>query len=127
MTHHQKAPAEKVVKDIRRATRRRFGAEERSGSFWRACAARTVSPSCAVVRAKIRIENGGAKVLPDLDPPDEELHQPRLLDGEQLVPQRIERMQSLADLGLSHGLVLLLSLPPRPDDDLRATGRREQR
>jgi transposase len=28
-THHQKAPAEKVVKDIRRATRRQYGAEEK--------------------------------------------------------------------------------------------------
>ncbi len=28
-TNHQKASAEKVVKDIRRATRRQFGAEER--------------------------------------------------------------------------------------------------
>ena len=28
-TNHQKASAEKVVKDIRRATRRRFGAEEK--------------------------------------------------------------------------------------------------
>jgi len=28
-TNHQKAPAEKVVKDIRRATRRQFGAEEK--------------------------------------------------------------------------------------------------
>ena len=28
-THRQKAPAEKVVKDIRRATRRQFGAEEK--------------------------------------------------------------------------------------------------
>ena len=28
-TDHQKAPAEKVVKDIRRATRRQFGAEEK--------------------------------------------------------------------------------------------------
>ena len=28
-TNHQKAPAEKLVKDIRRATRRQFGAEEK--------------------------------------------------------------------------------------------------
>ena len=28
-TNHQKASAEKVVKDIRRATRRQFGAEEK--------------------------------------------------------------------------------------------------
>jgi transposase len=28
-THRQKAPAEKVVKDLRRATRRQFGAEEK--------------------------------------------------------------------------------------------------
>ena len=44
---------EQVVKDIRRATRRQFSAEERSASFWTACAASTRSPSCA-----------GAKALP---------------------------------------------------------------
>ncbi len=50
-----KEPAEKVVKDIRRATRRQFSAERRSASCWRACAARTASPSCAVVKGSSRI------------------------------------------------------------------------
>ena len=42
-----KDTAEKVVKDIRRATRERSGRRKRSGSFWKACAARTALPSCA--------------------------------------------------------------------------------
>jgi hypothetical protein len=49
-----KDTAEKVVKDIRRATREQYSAEKRSGSFWRACAARTASPSCAAARVSRR-------------------------------------------------------------------------
>ena len=54
-TNHQKASAEKVVKDIRRATRRQFGAEDedpdRSGGPARR---RTVSLSCVAVRGSTR-------------------------------------------------------------------------
>ena len=50
-----KEPAVKVVKDIRRATRRQFSAKRRSAWCWRACAARRASPSCAVVKGSSRI------------------------------------------------------------------------
>ena len=40
-TRPSKEPAEKVVQDIRRATRKHYSAEERFGSCWKACAART--------------------------------------------------------------------------------------
>ena len=49
-----KDTAEKVVKDIRRATRKQYSAEEKTGSFWKACAARTASPSCAAARVSRR-------------------------------------------------------------------------
>ena len=49
-----KDTAEKVVKDIRRATRKQYRRRKRSGSFWKACAARTASPSCAAARVSRR-------------------------------------------------------------------------
>ncbi len=50
-----KEPAEKVVKDICRATRRRFSAEEKIRIVLEACAARTASPSCAAARVSPRV------------------------------------------------------------------------
>jgi len=49
-----KEPATQVLKNIRRATRRHFSAEDRFASFWKGCAARTVSPSCVVARGSSR-------------------------------------------------------------------------
>ena len=46
-----KESAEKVVKEIRRATRKQYWAEEKiRTSFWKACAARTASPRFAAAR-----------------------------------------------------------------------------
>ena len=45
-TRPLKEPAEKVVQDIRRATRKHYSAERRSGSCWKVCVARTALPSC---------------------------------------------------------------------------------
>ena len=42
-----KAPAEQVLKDIRRQTRRHYSAEERSALCWKGCAVRRTSPSFA--------------------------------------------------------------------------------
>jgi tRNA A37 methylthiotransferase MiaB len=42
-----KEPAERVVKEIRRAARRQFSAEEEIGIVVVGCVARTASPSCA--------------------------------------------------------------------------------
>ena len=53
-TRASKEPAEKVVQDIRRATRKHYSAEEKSGSFWKACAARTALPSCVAARGSRR-------------------------------------------------------------------------
>ena len=49
----EKEPATQVVK-IRRATRQHLSAEERSALYWKACAARTVSPSSAAARGSSR-------------------------------------------------------------------------
>jgi hypothetical protein len=43
-------PAEAVIKDIRRATRRQFSAEEKIRVVLKACAVRTASLSCAGAR-----------------------------------------------------------------------------
>ena len=48
----EKEPATQVVKNIRRATRRHFSAEDKIR--WKACAARTVSPSSAAARGSSR-------------------------------------------------------------------------
>ena len=53
-TRSSKEPAEKVVQDIRRATRKHYSAEEKYGSFWKACAARTASLSCAAAKGSRR-------------------------------------------------------------------------
>ena len=53
-TRVSKEPAEKVVQDIRGAMRKHYSAEERSGSFWKACAARTALPSCVAARGSRR-------------------------------------------------------------------------
>ncbi len=50
----QRAAAEKVVKDIRRATRKQHSAEGKSGSCSPGFAARTASPSTAGARASRR-------------------------------------------------------------------------
>ena len=49
-----KEPAEQLVKEIRRATRRQFSAEEKNCISWAACAERTASPSCAAARGSSR-------------------------------------------------------------------------
>ncbi len=49
-----KEPAEKVVKEIRRATRRQFSAEEKIRIVLEACAARRASPNCAGARESSR-------------------------------------------------------------------------
>ena len=53
-TRPLKEPAEKVVQDIRRATRKHYSAEEKIGSCWKACAARTALPSCVAARGSRR-------------------------------------------------------------------------
>ena len=51
----RKAASEKVVKDIRRATRKRHSAEERIRIVLDGlCVVRTASPSCAVVKGSRR-------------------------------------------------------------------------
>jgi hypothetical protein len=45
------APAERVLKDIRRQTRRQYSAEEKIRIVLEDCAVRRISPSCAAVRA----------------------------------------------------------------------------
>ena len=42
-----KVPSERVMRDIRRQTRRHFSAEDKLRIALTACAARTASPSCA--------------------------------------------------------------------------------
>jgi hypothetical protein len=49
-----KEPAEQVVKEIRRATRRQFSAEEKIRIVLSGLAARTASPSCAAARGSSR-------------------------------------------------------------------------
>jgi len=48
------APAEQVLKDIRRQTRRQYSAEEKIRIVLEGRAARRTSPSCAAVRASMR-------------------------------------------------------------------------
>ena len=61
----EKAPAEQVVKDIRRATRRQFSAKRRSVSCWKACAARRASPSCAGAKGSSSMYYGWSKEFLD--------------------------------------------------------------
>ena len=49
-----KEPAEHVVKEIRRATRRQFSAEEKIRIVLTGCAARTASLSCAAANGSCR-------------------------------------------------------------------------
>ena len=49
-----KEPATQVLKNIRRATRRRFSAEDKIRIVLKDCAARTASPNCAVARGSSR-------------------------------------------------------------------------
>jgi transposase len=49
-----KAPAEQVIKDIRRAARRHFSAEDKIRIVLEACAAKTASPNSAGARASPR-------------------------------------------------------------------------
>ena len=49
-----KEPAEQVVKEIRRATRRQFSAEEKIRIVLSGLAARTASSSCAAARGSSR-------------------------------------------------------------------------
>ena len=50
----QKASAEAVIKDIRRATRKQYGAEEKIRIVLEVCAARSRSPRCADVKGSPR-------------------------------------------------------------------------
>jgi len=54
-----KAPAEQVVKEIRRATRRQFSAEEKI-RIVPDCAARTASPSCGTIG---RVRSNGYSLM----------------------------------------------------------------
>ena len=58
-------------------------------------------------------------VHPHLDPLDQQLHDPRLLGREQLVPQRVELQQRLPRLVLGDVVLLGPRRAPRADDDLR--------
>ena len=49
----EKEPAEQVIKQIRRVTRRQFSAERRSASCCPGYAARTALPSCAGVKGEV--------------------------------------------------------------------------
>ena len=49
-TRPLKEPAQKVVQDIRRAARKHYSAEERSGSCSKVSVARTALPSCVAAR-----------------------------------------------------------------------------
>ena len=48
-----KKSVEKTVRDIRRHTRKKYSAEEKTVLYWKACAVKTVSQSCAVEKASI--------------------------------------------------------------------------
>ena len=56
---------------------------------------------------------------PHVDPLDQQLHDPRLLGREQLVPQRVELQQRLPHLVLGDVVLLGPRRAPRADDDLR--------
>ena len=49
-TRPLKEPAEKVVQDIRRATRKHYSAEEKIRIVLEGCVARTALPSCVAAR-----------------------------------------------------------------------------
>ena len=67
------------------------------------------------LRPEVDVEPVGA----DVDPLDQQLDDARLLGGEQLVPERIEPLQRLADVVFGQAFDLRPSGPPRGDDDLR--------
>ncbi len=48
MSH--KDSAESVVRQIRRKTRRKYSAEDKSESYWKGCEVKTALPNCAVVK-----------------------------------------------------------------------------
>jgi hypothetical protein len=58
-------------------------------------------------------------VHPDVDPLDQQLHDPRLLGREQLVPQGIELEQRLARRVVGDFVLLRAGCAPRANDDLR--------
>ena len=53
-TRSSKEPAEKVVQDIRRATRKQYSAEEKIRIVLEGLRGRTASPSCAAARGSHR-------------------------------------------------------------------------
>jgi hypothetical protein len=57
-------------------------------------------------------------VHPHVDPLDQQLHDPRLLGREQLIPQRVELRQRLARFVLGDVVLLGAGGAPRADDDL---------
>src|SRR6202044_2724426 len=50
----EKQPAEDAIRDIRRATRRHFSAEEKIRTYWKGCAGRRASPNSVGARASPR-------------------------------------------------------------------------
>lgn len=53
----RKSPSEKIVKDIKVATRNNIFLKRRSGSSWTGCLARIASLNCAAERASLRAFN----------------------------------------------------------------------
>ena len=60
-------------------------------------------------------------VHPHVDPLDQQLHDPRLLSGEQLVPKWIELRERLPDLVLGDVVLLGPCRAPRADEYLGLT------
>ena len=50
----EKQPAEDAIRDIRRATRRHFSAEEKIRTYWKGCGGRRASPNSVGARASPR-------------------------------------------------------------------------
>ncbi|MFO1158501.1 MAG: hypothetical protein U1E60_06655 [Reyranellaceae bacterium] len=77
-------------------------------------AAKLVDHSPEALRAEVQLET----VDPDIDAGHEQLHDPRLLCPEQLLPEGIEPLQRLADRCLGKALDFRPSGAPSRDDDL---------
>ena len=50
----RESSSERLVKNIRRVTRKQYSSEEKSASYWMVCAVSSALPSCAGVRVSPR-------------------------------------------------------------------------
>jgi hypothetical protein len=64
-TGPQTPATDRVIKDIRRATRKHIRPKRKSALCWKACAVRSRLPLCAAVKALLRASITIVRLVPD--------------------------------------------------------------